>query len=235
MQYYKLKRRFHVGLDLGKKQDYSAVAIVEDCAWATGEVDRRTFAPEMRQARVLRHVARMGKHMEYLQVIEKVRRLLVSEQLRDEQVVLALDATGVGEPVFELFEKLFWEVKEVRSKWLNLAAVVFTGGEKTRWSNHHAFVPKNTLLEGLQIGMETGELRLAEGLPGVREMTEELKLMQRAMGEDGRRWVSAGKHDDLVMATALANWGPTFRHLENVRSDLRWGRLNWPGDAGRKI
>lgn len=235
MQYCKLKRRFHVGLDLAKRRDYSAVAIVEDCVWATGEVDKITYAPELRQARVLRYADRMGKGLEFLRVVDKVRGLLVSEQLRQEQVVLAVDATGVGDAVFELVEKMFWEVKELRTQWLNLAAVVFTSGEKTSWSNYHAHVPKNTLMEGLQLGLETGELRLAEGFSGVREMTEELRLMQRVRGENGSRWVSSGKHDDLVMATALANWGPTYRRLERKWSDLKMGTLAWPMEAGRKI
>lgn len=235
MQYCKLKRRFHVGLDLGKKKDYSAVAIVEDCVWATGEVDRVTYAPELRQAKVLRYVDRMGKGLEYLRVVEKVGQFLVSQQLRDEQVVLALDATGVGEAVYELVEKMYWEVRDARTQWLNLAAVVFTRGEKTTWSNYHAHVPKNTLMEGLLIGMETGDLRLAEGLGGVRVLQAELQLMQRVMGESGRRWVSSGKHDDLVMATALANWGPTYRRLEKGWKDMRLGTLHWPGEAGRKV
>jgi hypothetical protein len=234
-KYHRLKRRFHIGLDLGKKQDYSAAAILEDCAWATGAVDKTSYAPELRQAKVLRHVERFGKNLEYLRVIEKMRGLLVCPQLRHEEVVLSLDATGVGEPVFELIEKLFWEVKKVRTKWLNLAAVVFTSGEKTRWSDYHAYVPKNTLLEGLQVGMETGELWLADGLTGVREMTAELQLMRRAMGENGRRWVSAGKHDDLVMATALAHWGTTFRRLEKNWGDLKLGMLHWPPEAGRRV
>ncbi|MEJ1938801.1 hypothetical protein WDZ92_52055, partial [Nostoc sp. NIES-2111] len=96
MRYYKLKRRYHVGLDLGKRQDYSAVAVVEDCVWATGAVDKISYRPEMRQAKVVRHVERMGQGMEYLAVEEKVRRLLVSEALRGEEVVAGVEATGVG-------------------------------------------------------------------------------------------------------------------------------------------
>lgn len=235
MQYYKLKRRYHVGLDLGKRQDYSAVAVVEDCVWATGAVDKITYKPELRQAKVVRHVERMGQGMEYLAVEEKVRRLLVSEALRDEEVVLALDATGVGEPVFERVEKMFWAVKEVRTRWLNLAAVVFTGGEKTRWSNYHAYVPKNSLVEGMLLGLETGELQLAGGQAGMRELQGELQSLQRVMGEGGRRWVSQGKHDDLAMATALANWGTSYRRLDSGWRDLRMGRLHWPAEAGRKL
>ncbi len=228
-KYHRLKRRYHVGLDFGKRQDHSALAVVEECVWATGEVDRISYAPEMKKLAVLRAVERMGKGMDYLRVLERVRELLVSKALRNEEVVLALDATGVGEPLFELIMEMFWKVKEERGKWLNLAAVVFSNGHKTRWEDYHAFVPKNTLMEGLHLGLERGELRLAEGIAGVEELRRELRNMKREMGRKDARWVSAGEHDDMVMALALAAWGRTFRFLGMGWADLRMGILHWPG------
>ncbi|MEJ1935324.1 hypothetical protein WDZ92_34445, partial [Nostoc sp. NIES-2111] len=179
MTYYRLKRRYYVGLDLGKRQDYSAVAIVEECVWATGERNRITYAPELRRLAVLRSIERLGKGMDYLQVVERVRRILLSDALRDEEVVLAVDATGVGEPVFELIQKMYWEVKAQRTKWLNLAAVVFSSGGKTRWEDYHVFVPKNSLLEGLWLGLERKEVRLGAEVPGVEELLRELRHVHR--------------------------------------------------------
>lgn len=232
MQYYNLKRRYYIGLDLGKRKDYSAVAIVEECVWATGEVDRVSFAPVVKKLAVLRHIVRLGKGLEYLKVVEKVKALLLSPQLRNEEVVLALDATGVGEPVFEMVQQMYWEVHAQRPKWLNVAAVVFTNGIETKWKNFHAFVPKNTLMEGLQLDLELGKLKFPEGLPGVADLKRELRNMNREMGVKQQRWVSKGEHDDMVMALALAAWGRTFRHLSKGWADMVRGLLHWPCELG---
>ena len=232
MRYYNLKRRFHVGVDLGKRKNYSAVAVVEECVWATGEQDRVSYAPVVKKLAMLHYIQRLGKGLEYLQVVEKVQKLLLGPQLRDEEVVLALDATGVGEPVFEMVQKMYWDVQAQRGKWLNLAAVVFTNGQETTWKNYHAFVPKNTLLEGLQLDLELGKLRFPEGLAGLGELQGELRNMNREMGVKQQRWVSMGKHDDLVMALALAGWGRTFRRLGMGWADMTRGLLHWPGELG---
>lgn len=230
----KLKRQFYIGLDLGKKQDYSAIAVVEQCVWTTGEKDRLTFAPKLERNTILRHIERLRRGTLYTQVVERVREMLLSEALRREPVVLAFDATGVGEGVGEMVEKMVREVSGRREAWLNLAAVVFTSGQQTRWRQYEAYVPKSTILDEVVLRVEQQELWLDPGRPGVAELCRELQQMQRIRNEHGTRWVSVGEHDDLVMALGLAVWGTTYRAVPRSWEGLRWGRPSWETEAMRR-
>ncbi len=227
----KLKRQFYIGLDLGKKQDYTAIAVMEQCVWTTGRKDPVTFAPVLERHTVLRHLERLPQGTAYLRVVKRVREILMHEKLRDEGVVLAMDATGVGEPVFELIERMVRQVQGKRRGWLNWAGVVFTAGGKTTWKQYQAYVPKNTLMEGLVLGFERRDFVLDEGMRWVKELARELQMMTQARGENGMRWVSEGEHDDLAMAFALAVWGTTYWELGRNWVDLRWGRPSWEIEA----
>ncbi|MEJ1936521.1 hypothetical protein WDZ92_40535, partial [Nostoc sp. NIES-2111] len=166
----KLKRQFYIGLDLGKKQDYSAIAVVEQCVWTTGEKDRLTFAPKLERNTILRHIERLRRGTLYTQVVERVREMLLSEALRREPVGVAFDATGGGEGVGGMVGKMVREVSGRREAWLNLAAVVFTSGQQTRWRQYEAYVPKSTILDEVVLRVEQQELWLDPGRPGVAEL-----------------------------------------------------------------
>lgn len=230
----KLKRQYYIGLDLGKKQDYSAVAVVEQCVWTNGQKDPVSFAPKLERNTILRHIEQIKGGTTYMRVVEYVKRILVSKELRHEGVVLSMDATGVGEGVLEMVEVMLREAEKERTRFLNFAGVVFTSGNKTKWSQYEARVPKNTMLEWLLLALERGELILGKDMPGVKALVAELQMMQQVRSENGTRWVSVGKHDDLVMALALAVWGTTYREVERNWKDLRWGRPSWELEAMRR-
>jgi len=223
-----------MGLDLGKKQDYSAVAVVEQCVFTTGKTDRVTFAPVLERNTVLRHIEQIKSGTTYTRVVEHVRKMLVSEQLRQETVIFSMDATGVGDPVMEMVEAMIWTARRERTGILNFGGVVFTGGRKTTWHQHEAHVPKNTIVEGVLLAVERGELILGKDMKGVKELVAELQMMQQERSERGTRWVSVGKHDDLVMALGLALWGTTYREVPKNWKDLRWGRPSWEWEAMRR-
>ena len=87
---------FFVGLDLGKKHDPTAVAVVE-------RIDRaRAFQGSEFHRLAVRHVERVPLGTApYPRVVERVRRIVQSPTLRG-RCALAVDATGVGEPVVDL-------------------------------------------------------------------------------------------------------------------------------------
>lgn len=230
----RLKRQYYMGLDLGKKQDYSAVAVVEQCVYTTGKTDRVTFAPDLERNTVLRHIEPIRRGTTYMRVVEHVRKMLVSEQLRQETVVFSMDATGVGEGVMEMVEEMLKQAWKQRTGALNFAGVVFTGAGKTKWHQYEARVPKNTIMEGVLLAVERGELILGKDMPGVKELVAELQMMQQERSERGTRWVSVGKHDDLVMALGLALWGTTYREVPKNWKDLGWGRPSWEWEAMRR-
>lgn len=223
----KLKRQFYIGLDLGKKRDYSAIAVVEQCVWTAGDINPVSFAPKLERHTVLRHISRVKKETKYLQIVERVREMLVSDALRNEDVVFAMDATGVGDAVMELVEGMIRSVNAQRQGWLNWAGVVFTSGTKTTWRQYEANVPKNSMMDELVLLVEKQELVLDSSMRGVKELMVELQHMQQVRNENGTRWVSVGEHDDLVMALALAVWGTSYREVPKTHAGLRRGRRSW--------
>jgi len=189
---------FYLGLDLGKKQDYSAIAVVERYepihAWQ---------APAGTELMV-RHLERLPLGTPYPAVVERVRALVTSEELRHGCLVAA-DATGVGDPVLDILRgaRLGCEV----------TAVTITSGSKATASGSVAApacgVPKQDLIAGLQVILESRELKIAEGLAETGTLVRELMDVRYYSGMRGRQRIGAdgsGEHDDLVIALALAVW-----------------------------
>jgi hypothetical protein len=81
---------FYFGLDLGQIADPSAAIILE----AHGEGDARTYD--------CRHIEQYRLGTSYPAIVESVCTLLDREPLQG-QCVLSIDATGVGQPIYDLF------------------------------------------------------------------------------------------------------------------------------------
>ncbi len=86
---------FFVGLDLGQKVDPSALVAVE------GIEHRRAFKPTAFQRLEVRYVERLPLGTPYPKVVERVREITWSQELRG-NCALAVDATGVGAPVVDM-------------------------------------------------------------------------------------------------------------------------------------
>ena len=128
-----------------------------------------------------------------------MRGLLRAPELRGCELVI--DETGVGAPVGDMFE-----VDGLRPQRVWITA----GQEEGRravgaraWT-----VPKITLVSRLQAALHAGELRLSPRLA-------ELRALQAELGEFRMRHTAAGaavfgaregRHDDLVLALAVALW-----------------------------
>ena len=106
----------YVGLDLGQRQDFSALAVVER------EDLKFAWMPAPRELSV-RHLERMELGTPYPKVVERV-----CEVMRHPNVVhqsrLVVDATGVGAPVVDLLRSAGLGVR--------LTTVTITGGERAR-------------------------------------------------------------------------------------------------------
>ena len=79
--------RFHVGLDLGQANDYTAIAVVQE---AGDDLH-------------VRHLQRF-RHTLYSDVADRVEALLDSPQLKGKADVV-IDTTGVGPAVTNIFTK----------------------------------------------------------------------------------------------------------------------------------
>ena len=180
---------YFVGLDLGQKVDPSAVVVVERIE------HRRAFMPTAFQRLEVRYVERMPLGTPYPKVVERVREITWSQELRG-NCALAVDATGVGAPVVDMLRRADLGCR--------ITAITMTGGERANGGS----VPKRDLLTEVQVLLESGKLaigKVKERARLMKELTEVRVQMSGAgrvrMGADGY-----GEHDDLVIALALACW-----------------------------
>ena len=93
----------YLGLDLGQRQDPSAVAIVERAPRVTPTMNYMTWqvSQETEPApMVVRYLERMPLGTEYGDVVKRVAQLVAQPALQGKKT-LAVDATGVGMPVVE--------------------------------------------------------------------------------------------------------------------------------------
>jgi hypothetical protein len=187
---------FYLGLDLGKKQDHSAIAVVEEpeAYWTPrGMVGGEGL--------LVRHVERAPLGTKYPAVVAWVRDLVADPALAG-RCALAVDATGVGGPVVDMLR--------MGGMRCNMTEVTITGGERESQRGQWGWsVPKRDLMSGLQVALESGELRIAKGLKESGALVQELVDMRVAVRATGRVRMGAegaGEHDDLVIAVGLAVW-----------------------------
>ena len=187
---------YYLGLDLGQKKSYTAIAVVERTADREERRCPMTWALEwhdLSPPRVaVRHLERIGLGTSYVDVVDRVRELVWSDALRG-RTKLVVDATGAGAPVVDLFRK-----DEELKRACELLAVTITSGTAMRrgpkkgdWQ-----VPKQDLMTGLVLMLEAGKLGIARGMEEAGRLVEELVRYGR---EEGFR-------DDLALALALACW-----------------------------
>ena len=177
----KLDEMFIIGLDLGRKQDHAAWAILE-CS--NGQL-------------VVRDVTRIPLGTPYWKVVEMVRDLVRSSLLRN-RCSLVVDGSGVGDGVVDMFRRA--------DLGCAMMAVSITGGVVSRpgrsagWRN----VPKFELMSGLHLALENGQMKIAKRMKEAGSLMKELLAIR--VNANGSMGAAGGEHDDLAMAVALACW-----------------------------
>jgi hypothetical protein len=196
---------YTIGLDLGQKQDHTAVSVLE---WAeTGDAVRDPVTYEWKRDRVMRlvHLERIGLGTAYPDIVNRAREILNLPQLSG--CTLVVDATGVGLPVVDLLRAAHLDCR--------ILPVTITGGvgETSRASGYS--VPKRDLVTGLQVLFESGKFQMPD-TPATEDLIHELAGMRAKPSRTGN-WRYEGTPDDLVLSLALAWWW--------ARKRVTW---NWP-------
>ncbi len=205
---------FYIGLDLGKRRDPAAIAVVESGCGVSSDAlsDAATQAVE-----------RVALGTPYPLVVERVREIVRSDGVQGECVVVA-DATGVGDAVVDSLRRA--------GLGCEICAVTITGGDQARaharpggggWN-----VPKQDLIAAVQMALEKGEMRIAKRMREVGSLVRELLDLQMSVKSGGAVRIGAdgyGQHDDLAIALALACW----RARRGLNS---YGRRALPGVNG---
>ena len=204
-----LDDRYVVGLDLGQSVDPSAIAVV-----------RRVEPPEERDRPIFQcgYLERLPLNTPYPSIVRHVRTLLSKPPLLG-CAELVIDMTGVGRPCFDLFE----------SVGVDVTGVTITGGDGQTWEGGSYRVSKLILVSRLQALLHDGRLKIQKTLPEAPALVQELQDFRAEVSDLGnwRFGARSGKHDDLVLALAIAVWRAYggqpgqgyldyYRHLETA-------------------
>ena len=179
----------YVGIDLGQRRDYSAIAVLEPAEVLTGEFDYEYRVPKKRLQYFVRHLERLRRGSPYPEVVHRIDALVrkLSETC---YVVVAVDAGGPGMPVVDLLRKAHMPC--------TLNAVIITGGSLEARVHGVYTVPRKDLLQTIKLVLQTSQLRIPAEMPGSKDLLEELGTLKLTGGGDN--------HDDLAFALSLALW-----------------------------
>lgn len=234
-------RSLAVGLDLGKLQDFSALAVVERLlvlppGWSLHryweireelEVHRRSRhrglwesaqrrLPELVTEWHVVHLQRWEIGTPYHGVVADVGRLMGAEQLAG--AWLYVDDTGVGSGVMELFTQAYLMGRLGGNP---PVGVTITGGQSASGWN----VPKRDLISAVQVPLQQGRLRIAAGLPLGEVLERELTSFRMKLSQAGHDTYDVQRrdgegHGDLVIGLSLAVYGsaavPSPRIIESA-------------------
>ena len=192
--------RYFVGLDLGQARDFTALAVVERTERDGGR-DPVSWEQRKIMSLQVRHLERVPLGTTYPLVVRRVCALLRILPAGAECELL-VDATGVGRPVVDLLKQ-----EDLPGP---LLPVLVTSGHSMSVADGFFRIPKRDLITGLQVAIQTEELRIANGLDFGPTLLKEMTEMKVKVSDGGTEQFGAwreGTHDDLVFAVALATWG----------------------------
>ena len=183
--------RFLFGLDLGQAVDPSAMCLLEQTA-AKEPDGRRAFHYGAR------YLQRWPLGTSYPDIVADVGQMLREERFWGS--TLAIDATGCGRPVYDLFHEAGLPVK--------LMGVLITGGAAENYTDGLYHVAKVILISGLQVALQKRRLKFAAGLKDVATLIQELRDYRVKITAAEHEVFSAreGAHDDLLLSLAIAVW-----------------------------
>ena len=141
------------------------------------------------------HLERVPLGTPYPGIVARVGRLLGRLPAGTE---LVIDLTGVGRPIFDMFTYAG----------ISPLGVSITAGAAETRDGAVCSVPKLTLVSRLQALLHEGRLKIQKQLPEAETLVRELQDFRVEFTAAGHLTFNArsGKHDDLVLALAIAAW-----------------------------
>lgn len=178
-----------LGLDLGKMNDFTALSGLE----VRGDKAKERTAH-------CRHLFRYKLGTSYPKIVASVRELCSREPLRSNKPWLAIDGTGVGSAVVDLFRQTPINA--------HIRPIVIHGGDNHTYEDGIYRVPKRELVGCVQVALQTRRLKIADELPDVGIVTQELQNFEVEIKDSGHDSYEAraGQHDDYVLSIAIAMW-----------------------------
>jgi hypothetical protein len=184
-----------IGLDIGQRRDYSAIAILDFAQESDGRRDPATYQFIRRKVIRLRHVERVRIGTPFAGVVDRISQIVTDPRLQG--ATLVVDATGVGAPVVELLRAAKLPCR--------LVAAQITGGSDESSDAPYSRIPKRDLVVGLQILIEQWDFEIVAGSPAAEALVKELTGFRATRSRSGNLRYE-GSRDDLTMALSLAWW-----------------------------
>jgi hypothetical protein len=188
------ERSYFVGLDLGQSQDFTALAILERTR-IHDQDEGHSFSHRF----AVRHLQRWPLGTPYTRIVADVLDLARRPPLPGSW--LAVDATGVGRPVVELFHKA--------DLGLQLLPITITAGQQATAGVGGWSVPKKDLVGVMLALSQSRRFHIVPSLPDAATLGQELQQFRVKVTAAGNETFEAWRerdHDDLVLAVALAAW-----------------------------
>jgi len=199
--------RYTLGLDLGKMSDFTALAIAEERQESAGPHDAPRWAEQ--PAYALPWLQRWALRTPYQTIAEDVAGRVAALAARPgAEVTLFVDGTGVGTAVTEILA-----AQDVIKRRRCMVTITITAGREVTRVAGGWHVAKGELVGVAQVALQRGKLNVAPTLPEARTLRDELGTFEVTLTEAANATFAHrdGKHDDLVLATALALWGAQHR------------------------
>ncbi len=196
---------FVIGVDLGTRQDHSAIVIVEKLRPISPEAEAADTWPTPYRVPVaethfrIREFGRLPLGVSYMAAARAIADVVHNVNCADvdHPPRLFLDATGVGAPVVDSLEGFLPSgVRAMRVLW--------TGGERLRKVGGEYHVGKAWCVSRLQALIDVGRISVPD-TEQAHQLLDELMAFEIRITDHGSVIAGArsGQHDDLVMSLAL--------------------------------
>jgi hypothetical protein len=196
-----------LGLDLGKRADFSALAVLYRSLRLEGGLPARGPMGEPLYRWRCPHLRRWPRGTPYTEVVGDLKDFLARRELPD-PTRLVVDATGVGSAVVEM-------LRDAKLPKAHLVPLTITaGGTGTHRLDRFApglvgyWVAKAELASAVQAALSGRTLKVDGDIPEVKTLAKELANFEVKVTKAANQTFEAreGEHDDLVLALALPLW-----------------------------
>jgi hypothetical protein len=200
-EYGAYNRSIYVGLDLGKKSDYTAMVFLEPFLPTDPEEHGGKFVYDVSR------IARIPLDTPYPKIARLLKKtygqLVNSPDFDADYIHIVVDEGGVGTAVTDQVVELIPNADIYR--------VSLTGGLRPRWVDARSVnLPKEQMVSTLIALMESRRLWVAaDDRKAFEELKDELDNYQLKITQEGHDQYGAlkiGQHDDIASAIGLAAW-----------------------------
>lgn len=211
-----------LGLDLGQRQDFTAIATLT-CEWTTTGRDPVSWEWIRVPKLILRDVDRFPLGTSYLfypaAVERRVKHIRDAEAAQNAYAVptisLAVDASGPGGPIVDEFRRARLGI--------TIRPHLITGGNNpSKTPNGDTTVPRKALLTNLVLLIDKARLVVPPQIQRWQTLLEELLELNAATTHPDR----SSAHDDMVLAVALAAW-QAVAEIPQLLPERHVSRSSW--------